>query len=58
MKAIIAKASDWDYVEKREFNTLDELLEWKKEIGEDIIIADSRLDDYDYYITIYDDYIE
>lgn len=41
MKFLVTKASDLNYFEVKEVFTLEELLTLHKEIGEDVIIADS-----------------
>jgi len=61
MKAVIRKASDWNYTKIEEFNTLEELLDFKEKADTAIIIGRSNeLHDGEelYVITIYDDYIE
>jgi hypothetical protein len=62
MKFIIKKASDWDYIEEIEINTLEELLKFYKVNGE-IVIRDNvyMLDKYPdakTILQIYDAYIE
>lgn len=63
MKAIIRKASlpyrksSNEKVELKTFNTLKELLDWQKEIKEDIII-ELPVNNNVYDIIIYDDYVE
>lgn len=63
MKAVIKKASDWNYREVKEINTLEELLK----IYHSLIIDTSKniINIYkekdkkiDCVVTIYDDYIE
>lgn len=55
MKAMIKKASDWDYEEIREINTLTEL----KEIYSGFVIDFNPTDkNVDVEIWIYDDYME
>ena len=63
MKAVIKKASDWDYREVKEINTLEELLK----IYHSLIIDTSKniINIYkekdkkiDCVVTIYDDYVE
>lgn len=63
MKAVIKKASDWDYREVKEINTLEELLkiyhsliiEKDKTI---INICKEKDKKIDCVVTIYDDYVE
>ena len=63
MKAVIKKASDWDYREVKEINTLEELLK----IYHSLIIDTSKniINIYkekdkkiDCVVKIYDDYVE
>lgn len=63
MKAVIKKASDWNYREVKEINTLEELLK----IYHSLIIDTSKniINIYkekdkkiDCVVTIYDDYVE
>ena len=63
MKAVIEKASDWNYSEVKEINTLEELLK----IYHSLIIDTSKniINIYkekdkkiDCVVTIYDDYVE
>ena len=63
MKAVIKKASDWDYREVKEINTLEELLK----IYHSLIIDTSKniINIYkekdkkiDCVVTIYDNYVE
>lgn len=63
MKVVIKKASDWDYREVKEINTLEELLK----IYHSLIIETSKniINIYkekdkkiDCVVTIYDDYVE
>jgi len=49
MKFQVTKASDWDYKEEVEINTLEELVELSKKDG---IILEGN------HIKIYDDYVE
>lgn len=60
MKAVIRKASDWKYGEIKEFNTLEELLDFQEKAGCAIIIGPNELleGDAPYEIMIYDGYIE
>jgi len=62
MKVLIKKASDWDYQEIKEINTLEELIEIYKSL---IVETGDELEPYllpekdiDMVVTIYDDYIE
>lgn len=63
MKAVIKKASDWNYREIKEINTLEELLkiyhsliiEKDKTI---INICKEKDKKIDCVVTIYDDYVE
>lgn len=54
MKFTITKASNIHYenMEEKEFNTIEELINWTKQIDCDVIIG------RDDTIMIYDDYIE
>jgi hypothetical protein len=64
MKALLLKASDYDYQEKIEVNTIEDLLKIDKsliiESDEETldIFKNSDSDDFEMVITIYDDYIE
>lgn len=63
MKAIIKKASDWDYREVKEINTLEELLKIYHsliiETDKTIInIYKEKEKKIDCVITIYDNYVE
>ena len=49
MKFQVTKASDWDYKEEVEINTLEELVDFSKKDG---IILEGN------HIKIYDDYVE
>lgn len=53
MKFIITKASDYwnEHEEEKTFNSLEELIQFQKDCGKQLIIRDG-------HITIYDDYIE
>jgi hypothetical protein len=51
----IDKASDWKYQELRQIDTLEELLALLEEFGHAIVVA--KFGD-EYFITIYDDYLE
>lgn len=62
MKVLIKKASDWDYQEIKEINTLEELIKIYKSL---IVETGNELEPYllpekdiDMVVTIYDDYIE
>lgn len=62
MKVLIKKASDWDYQEIKEINTLEELIKIYKSL---IVETGDELEPYllpekdiDMVVTIYDDYIE
>ncbi|MDY2804535.1 MAG: hypothetical protein SOT91_04140 [Bacilli bacterium] len=63
MKAVIKKASDWDYREVKEINTLEELLKIYHSLIIDtskniINIYKERDKEIDCVVTIYDDYVE
>ena len=61
MKAVIRKASDWNYTKIEEFNTLEDLLKFQEEAGCVLIIGYSKESiegKTPYNIMIYDDYIE
>jgi hypothetical protein len=61
MLFIIRKASDMDYVEKRVFNSLEELMTFKREIGYSVIITkayDAESENGVNVLLIYDDYLE
>lgn len=61
MLFIIRKASDMDYVEKRVFNSLEELMAFKREIDYSVIITrayDAESEIGVNALLIYDDYIE
>ena len=61
MKVAVTRASDWDYIEFKEMNSLEELREFISENG-DVIVRDNqnpmRYEDAVLEILIYDDYIE
>ena len=61
MKVAVTKASDYDYIEYKEMNSLEELREFISENG-DVIVRDNqnpmRYEDAVLEILIYDDYIE
>lgn len=61
MKARIRYVSN-DSVIKMNFETLEDLLKWKTEINENIIIEKKMPwfedEEYDIYIQVYDDYRE
>lgn len=61
MLFIIRKASDIDYVEKRVFNSLEELMTFKREIDYSVIITkayDAKSEIDVNVLLIYDDYLE
>lgn len=61
MLFIIRKASDMDYAEKRVFNSLEELMTFKREIDYSVIITrtyDAESEIGVNVLLIYDDYIE
>lgn len=58
MKFKLTKSSDWNFEKEIEFNTLEELISWMKEINEDIIIGLNYLGDGKDFIEIYDYYRE
>ena len=64
MKALITKASDWDYEEVKEVNSIEDILKIhpkvviKKIDGTYINIFGEKYDGFDIEITIYDEYIE
>lgn len=63
MKVLIKKASDWDYREVKEINTLEELLKIYPSliIDRDKTIIDiykEKNEKIDCVIRIYDDYVE
>lgn len=51
MKFAIRKASDWNYEDELEINSLEELIKFINNNGGKIILKEER-------ITIYDDYVE
>lgn len=58
MKARITRSSDWSMnYEYKEFKTLEELLEYRKEVRHALIISGPS-ESYDFAIEIYDDYRE
>ena len=61
MKVAVTRASDWDYIEYKEMNSLEELREFIRENG-DVIVRDNQhhmqYGDAVLEILIYDDYIE
>nr|UVX48940.1 MAG: hypothetical protein [Bacteriophage sp.] len=63
MKAVIKKASDWDYREVKEINTLEELLKIYHSLIIDtdkttINLYKEKDEKIDCVVKIYDDYIE
>ena len=63
MKVVIEKASDWNYREVKEINTLEELLKIYHTLIIDtskniINIYKERDKEIDCVVTIYDDYVE
>jgi hypothetical protein len=63
MKAVIKKASDWDYIEVKEINTLEELLKIYHSLIIDtdkttINIYKEKDEKIDCVVKIYDDYVE
>lgn len=63
MKAVIIKASDWDYREVKEINTLEELLKIYHSLIIDtdkttINIYKQKDEKIDCVVKIYDDYVE
>lgn len=61
MRVSIEKASDWDFEEIKEFNTVEELLQYMRNTYDSWIVEfpepGSRLG-VDLVLTIYDDYVE
>ncbi len=61
MKVAVTKASDYDYIEYKEMNSLEELREFISENG-DVIVRDNQdnmqYEDAVLEILIYDDYLE
>ena len=57
MKIKVYKASNWNYEKEVEINTLEELIKFRKECGNDIIIQE-EFNSNKLAIMIYDDYIE
>lgn len=63
MKVVIEKASDWNYREVKEINTLEELLKIYNTLIIDtskniINIYKEKDKNIDCVVTIYDDYVE
>lgn len=63
MKVVIKKASDWNYREVKEINTLEELLKIYHSLIIDtskniINIYKEKDKEIDCVVTIYDDYVE
>lgn len=63
MKAVIKKASDWDYREVKEINTLEELLKIYHSLIIDtdkttINLYEEKDEKIDCVVKIYDDYVE
>lgn len=58
MKILVKKASDWDYKEEREVNTLKELQAINDSIIIDFDVDVDTYGDFDAIVTIYDDYVE
>lgn len=56
MKFKLTKSSDWNFKEDKEFNTLEELINWIKEINQEVIISLNHLGED--VIEIYDTYRE
>jgi len=57
MKAIIIRASDWDYKENKTFNSLKELQNFIIN-SEHSVIINAPYENGAWTITIYDDYVE
>lgn len=57
MKAIITRASDWDYKENKIFNSLEELQNFIIN-SEHSVIINAPYKNNPWTITIYDDYVE
>lgn len=57
MKFIIYKASDEDFKETRDIKSLEELITFYNEVGYELIIGDSIIND-EPTLTIYDYYLE
>lgn len=59
-KVRIIRASDWDFEEIKEIDSLDELFKYKEQYkcNQFVIHFNSPKHRYDIDITIYDDYIE
>lgn len=59
MKFNIYRTSDSNFKQKKDFKTLEELIDFKKEIKYPLIIVEDYLDDINQFaIQIYDDYRE
>jgi len=60
MKFTVRKASDDYYVREVEINSIDQLIEFRKHVGHDLILHRSYADDAEteWELTIYDDYVE
>ena len=57
MKFNVTRTSDWEYLEQKEINNLEELLDFCRENGGDIIISIDRTKEFP-RIEIYDDWRE
>lgn len=57
MKAIITRASDWNYEENKTFNSLEELQNFITNFGSVIINMPYDSDEI-WTVIIYDDYVE
>jgi len=56
MKVELTKASSWDYKETITINSLEGLVNFLKDVGQDLIL--SLDDEENLRIKIYDDYVE
>lgn len=57
MKFLFCRASEDDYLDPIEINTLEELIKLKKEYGHDLVITENY-QTQEPKIIVYDDYLE
>lgn len=61
MKLLVIKTSDDEYIKHKNFNKVEELIEFIKENKAPLVIGDfynPKTDEYEWGIEIYDDYRE
>lgn len=56
MKFIVIKSSSWEYKEEKEINSLEELIEFSREVKGSLILETKEEEPHE--LEIYDDYRE